>query len=576
MGRRTTFVLTVLALAALLAAPSQAASKADNLDKLSTEILSALQEFYPVQATQKGIHSYDQRLTDYSSKSVKAMVSRLEGFSRRLKALNAASLDTHQSINHRLLTSNVNAALLDLNRIKWFKRSPQLYVDEAVNGVYSLMLSRHAAVSEKLFPILSRMKAVPDLLSTARKNLQAPAPVHVDLAKETLESASQFYQEVAADLMAQVPGRADEILEVSTKAREAMNDFAVYLAGIQTGSDSSFAVGKENFDYLLKEVYFLDIDSDSLLRIGENLLADLKQQLTQYQTYVDENHQPGKDSVFVPRTFCRQDLLEYYQWETDQIKVFLSESGLITVPDDIAPVTVVETPPFLRSMVAGPAYQPAGPFDQDQEAYFYIRPVPEDLDATQLAARYRYVHRRGFRGSAVHEAVPGHHLQMQIAGRNPDPVRKWQDNPMLSEGWALFCEQWMYEAGLYGNEDPPQWLAILGGQMYRAARIVADVKLHTGQFTYQQCVDWMITTLGAETETDKDYHRKMVRKYTLSPTQWMSYMMGKLEIQRLREAALERSDKFVTEQEFYDALLAEGSIPPALLWEALGLERTSE
>jgi uncharacterized protein (DUF885 family) len=576
MGRKTAMVFMILAIVAMSAITSQAATKADNLEKLSSEILQTLQEFYPVQATQKGIHAYDQRLTDYSSKSVKAMVSRLESLSRRLGKLDTTAFDIRQSIDYRLLKSNIRATLLDLDRIKWYRRSPQLYVDEAVNGVYTLVLSHHAPAVEKIYSILSRMKGVPDLFATARKNLQTPAPVHVDLAKESLESATQFYQEVAGDLMAQFPDQADEILEVSTRAREAMNDFAAYLSTVPMGTDSSFAVGKENFDYLLKEVYYLDIDSDSLLKIGENLVSELKQQYIQYETYVDENHQPGKDSVFVPKSFCRQDLLDYYQWETNQVRVFVSESGLITVPDDIAPVTVVETPPALRSMVAGIAYQPAGPFDQNQEAYFYIRPVPEDLDPSQLAARYRFVHRRGFRGSVVHEAYPGHHLQMQIAGRNSDPVRKWQDNPMLTEGWALYCEQMMYENGLFGNEDPAQWLAVLGGQMYRAARIVADVKLHTGKFTYQQCVDWMITTLGAETETDKDYHRKMVRKYTLYPTQYMSYMMGKLEIQRLREAALERSDKFVTEQEFYDALLTEGSIPPTLLWEALGLERTAD
>jgi uncharacterized protein (DUF885 family) len=222
-------------------------------------------------------------------------------------------------------------------------------------------------------------------------------------------------------------------------------------------------------------------------------------------------------------------------------------------------------------MIAGIAYRSAGPFDQNQQGVFYVRPVPEDLDPIQLAGRYRYVHRRGFKGSVVHEAYPGHHLQMQIAGRHPSAVRKWQSNRLMVEGWALYSEEMMYRAGLYGDEDPAMWLAILGGIRYRAARIVADVKLHTGEFSFRECVDWIVETLDAETESDKNYHRKMVRKYTLTPTVWMSYLMGKADIERLRDDVKARDGANFNESAFYNLLLKQGSIPPALIRDALGL-----
>jgi uncharacterized protein (DUF885 family) len=229
---------------------------------------------------------------------------------------------------------------------------------------------------------------------------------------------------------------------------------------------------------------------------------------------------------------------------------------------------VVETPLFLRPMIGGIAYQPAGPFDDNQRGMFYIRPVPDSLDKVQLEGRYRYVHRRGFRGSVVHEAYPGHHLQMQLAGRNIDPVRKWQMNNQIIEGWALYCEEMMYHSGLYGDEAPAQWLGILGGVRFRAARIVADVKLHTGQFTYQQCVDWMCKALDSKSVADSNY----IRRYTLEPTQPMCYLTGKLAIQQLYDAYAGKQGVDFEEREFYDLILAEGSIPPALLWEILDLK----
>jgi uncharacterized protein (DUF885 family) len=397
--------------------------------------------------------------------------------------------------------------------------------------------------------------------------------VWIEAALETLETGSQFYHEVAGELMQEFPEQADEILQVSTRAREAMNDFSIWLTEIEPGDATSFAIGANNFDYMLSNNFFLDFNSDSLLTIGESLLAEAQQAYDDYEDYMEEHHQNGQEEVFVPACFSAEDILDYYQWETDQVRHFCEESEFVTVPEDIADVEVIETPAFLRSMIAGIAYQPAGPFDSVQQGYFYVRPIPRDMEREQLEARFRYIHRRGFRGSVVHEAYPGHHLQMQLAGMNPDPVRKWQYNMMMIEGWALYCEQAIYEQGLFGEEDPSQWLAILGGIRFRAARIVADVKLHTGRFTYQECVDWMIEALEVESESGKEYIRKSVRSYTLSPTVWMSYLMGKREIMRLRDAVMARDGEDFSLRDFHDALLSEGNIPPALMWEVWGLQR---
>jgi uncharacterized protein (DUF885 family) len=571
MNRWTTAFALSLALMALTAAETFAAKNRATYDKLTADILATLQAFYPVQATEMGIHTYDHRLADYSANSVKQMRNKLGDYARRLGQYRDLSFTTDEAIDYKLILSDVELALLDLKDIRWHERSPQLYIDEAVNGVYFLLLSQHAPLSEKLLSILSRMKDVPEMFRIAQKNLKGIPNVYLDLANESLESAQRFYQEAAAELARQFPERADEIMRISTQAREAMTDFANFLADQTAGAETSFAIGKVNYDYMLAHGYFLTFDADSLLKIGEALLVEAQQAYADFQKYMDENQQRGRDSVFVPASFGRKDVLDYYRWEVEQNRVFISESGLLTVPDDIAPIEVVETPPFLRSMIAAIAYQPAGPFDQNQRGIFYVRPIPEEFDAAQRDARYRFVYRRGFRGSVVHEAYPGHHLQMQLAGRHPSPIRKWQSNKMMVEGWALYCEEMMYHAELYGEEDPAMWLGILGGLRYRAARIVADVKLHTGRFTYEECVNWLIETLEAESESDKDYHRRMVRKYTLTPTVWMSYLMGKQEIERLREDVMSRDGEEYDERAFYDTLLSQGSIPPALIRQAFGL-----
>jgi len=573
MKRQVNISATALLLLFINVATLSAQNMNPEFTKLSNTILESLQSFYPVRATEMGIHAYDHHFADYSSSSVNKFADELTGFEKKLYKYKGASLSEHERLNLELLKSNVDIALLDIKRIRWHQRSPQLYVDEAVNGIYFLMLSENEPMGERLLSILGRMKAVPKLFETAKKNLPSPPKVYIDAALETLESGMNFYKQITGELSKQFPERANEIIKISTQAREAMNDFAGYLSGLKPGDDKAFAIGKENFDYKLKNEYFLDIDSDSLLKLGQSLLESAQKAYNDYSGLVETNHKSVNDSVFVPATFARADIMDYYNWEPEQVRRFLQEKNIITVPPNIAPVTVIETPEFLRTMIGGIAYQPAGPFDTVQHGYFYVRPLGDLADRTLLESRYKYVHRRGFKGSVVHEAFPGHHLQLQIAGMNPDPVRKWQFNIMMIEGWALYCEQMMYEKGLYGNEDAAQWLGVLGGIRFRAARIVADVSLHTGRMTYDECVKWMQDAVQSKTDSDKKYIETEVRRYTVSPAYQMAYLMGKLEIMKLRDAMMLNQGSAFSLQAFHDKLLAEGSVPPTLMWDVLGLKK---
>lgn len=563
--------ITTYLFIALLLITAQTYSANKTFDQLAKEILETLQEFHPVHATEMGIHAYDHRFTDYSPESVKAVLKKLNNFEKDLYRFKDANIPMEQKIDYKLLKAEVDMEIYNLKRIAWHKRNPQIYVNELIDGVYLLLLSNHAPLSEKVVQIVNRMKAVPAFLSNAKKNLSKPAPVYITAAHESLESAIRFYKSAAGELMNKFPERADNILKVSTAAREAMSDFQAYLVTITPGTETSYAIGKENFDYMLSNQYFLPYDSDSLLTIGEALFEEIDSMYNEYATYVEEEHQNGTDSVFVPDNFTKQDILNYYNWEADQEKIFLQEYDIITIPENIAPLKVIETPPFLRSMISGIAYQPAGPFDSVQTGLFYVRPIPDDLDRRQLESYFRYVNRRGFKGSVVHEGYPGHHLMMQITGMNPDPVRKWTQNKLIIEGWALYCEQMMYEQGLYGQENPTMWLNTLGGIRFRAARIIADVKLHTGQMTYDDCVNWMNEALDIDTDSGKDYIKKEVTRYTMQPTVQMSYLIGKTEIMKLRDAYMEQQGVDFEIADFHDKLLAEGAISPILLYEIWGL-----
>ncbi len=538
----------------------------DNFKKVSGEILENLQSFYPVLSTEKGIHSYDYLFTDYSRKSVRKEISRLKKFETRLYKYNKSSLSPESRINLNLLKGNVDIALQNLSKIRWHKKNPYMYVSDAVNGIYLILASEYAPLEERVQNIIARVKGVPDLFKQATENLEKPPPVYINMAQEMLTTGIDFYKTTQFELATKFPELAGEINTASARAITAMQEFQQFLNTVEPGEPGSFAIGKQDFDYKLKHEYFLDYDSDSLLKLGEALFEKAQKDYNEYLALLDSTR-PANDSVFVLDCITKEDVLNYYNWEVVQTKLFLKENDIVTIPNDIGHCEVIETPPFLRNVISSIAYQPPGVFSPEQTGHFYVRPIPNNMDAGQREAKYKYIQRRGFKGYVVHEAYPGHHFQFQMASRVVDGVRKWQENPCFYEGWALYCEEMMYNSGFYGS-DTRRYLNILGGILFRAARIVVDVKLHTGQMTLDEAVNWMAEAM----DSDTTWIRVEINRYSFTPTIQMSYLIGKLEVMKLRDARMKNEGDAFSLKEFHDRFLAEGSLPPRILWEVWGLE----
>jgi uncharacterized protein (DUF885 family) len=536
------------------------------LSQLGQEIIENLATFSPVTATSKGMHQYDYRLPDYSKNAIKNEISRLKKFQSRLSQIKQDQLSIADQVDWKLLKSNVDIFLQNLEKIKWYQKNPYMYVDEIVNGIYLVLTSQYAPLEARAQSIIARMKEVPDFLAQARINIKKPAPHFVLMASEQITSGIDFFRSAAEEISSELPELGNEVSVASQRAILAMQDFQKFLKNVSMGAAGSFALGKTEFDYKLKYEFFLDYDSDSLLKIGENLFKEADSIYRAYEADLAANPTPT-DSVFILNCITKEDLLNYYQWEVEQTRLYLVEHNIVTVPDDIAPCIVIETPVFLRKLVGGIAYQPPGAFSSDQTGYFYVRPIPDSLDEGQRAARYRYINRRGFKGSVVHEGLPGHHLQAVRSSMIESDIRKWQENICYIEGWALYCEQMMYESGFFGN-DRSRYLSILGGIAFRAARIIVDVKLQTGKMSIDEAADWITRAL----EEDSSYMRIQVNRYALSPGMPMSYLIGKMEIIGLRDAIKAREGENFSLKDFHDRYLEEGMIPPRLLWQLWGLE----
>jgi len=556
------FLTTVLFLCSISFAQNSAES---NFSQLAGEAFENLQTFYPVISTGRGIHKYDYLLTDYSPKSISAEIGKLKKFQSRLSKIKVDVLSSESRIDWKLIKSNVDIALQNLDRIKWYQKCPYIYADDAVNGVYLISISEYAPLEVRVQNIIARMKVVPDLFTQAKINLKKPAPIYVKMAQEMLTTGMDFYRSLAEDLKSQLPALAPEVEGAAGKVIAAMKDFHKYLSQLSPGGEGSFAIGKTEFDYKLKNEYFLDYDADSLLKIGETLFRQADSMYGAYETWLDSNR-TEIDSVYPYNCISKDEILSYYKWEVEQTKLYLSQKNIVTIPDDVGDCVVMETPAFLRNIISSIAYEPPGPFNPEQTGHFYVRPLPDTLDDGQRAVYSKFINRRGFKGSVVHEAYPGHHLQSVMSSRVFDDIHKWQNNLCYVEGWAMYCEEMMYDNGFYGA-DKRRYLGALGGIMFRAARIIVDVKLQTEKMTINEAVDWMTKAL----DSDSNFIRTEVNRYTYTPTVPMSYLIGKTEIVKLRDAMKAREGERFSLKAFHDRYLSEGMIPPRLLWEIWGL-----
>jgi uncharacterized protein (DUF885 family) len=231
----------------------------------------------------------------------------------------------------------------------------------------------------------------------------------------------------------------------------------------------------------------------------------------------------------------------------------------------------VDTPLFERATTPYAMYQSPAPFDSDTTGQFYVTPIDlrrsKDEQARQLSGHCSPM----LPLIALHETYPGHHLQLCHANRAATRLRRITHSDVFCEGWALYCEELMWEQG-YFVTDPLTRLFQLRNARWRACRVVIDAGLHAGRMTPEQAVQLLVE----EALLDRVSAHLEVRRYAMTPAQPMSYLIGELALQELRDETRRRLAPRFDLYTFHTALLASGTIPPALvreeLWERLGVK----
>jgi len=536
-------------------------------DKLVDGFLDDYWTFHPHEASFAGIHKYDDRLdrVDFSTRHdflgrQKAVIERLLEFETK------GNLDNGRWLDLEILKVNLHNNILSENLFNRYEHDPSVYVSLAVFACLILMLRDFAPKEIRYVCLVSRLKEIPRLLIEAKDNLrraEAIPEIWLNLGYDMAVSSQKFFSSVIIDASGEIEALRNDLMAAGTLASKAFEDFAEFIKNeLSMKPKGKFASGREYFKFMVNEYHMLPYSLEELENIGETFIRDTTEAIKK----LSEEVEPGKDWVDViddakARTPVPIELLDQYRREISETRRFVIENDIVTMPPGES-LEVIETPSIHRPTYPYAAYMMPGPFEPDQRGFFWVTPVAEESPPESQKEQLAGHSLPAITVRTIHEGYPGHHLQLCLANRINSKVRKIFSTSVFCEGWALYCEELMKTRGYY--RDKYTELIQLKDQLWRACRVVIDVRLHTGHFTVEDAVKMLVEKARLE-ETSA---LAEVKRYTQTPTQPLSYLIGKIEMERL---AVDYFGKYPNAalKDYHDELLSFGTIPVALVRKCL-------
>jgi uncharacterized protein (DUF885 family) len=545
-----------------------ASNSAQDLTTLAEQYFDqAYFKYAPTNGTLTGFHQYDTQLEDYTRAGVDAEVATLHEFEKKFAAFPASQLDVKSQDDLELLLSNVRGQLLALETIRQWEKNPDNYSSGVSNSIFSLMERKFAPPDERLKSVIARERQIPAVFVAARQNLKNPPHIYTEIALQQIPDIISFFQNdvPAAFTDASDPTVKADFAKSNAAVIAALQDYEKWMkSALLPRSNGDFRVGADVFSRKLLYDEMVDTPLDRLLEIG---YADLHKNQAEFDSVakeVDPTKTPNDILAELGALHPAPDhLLQSFHDQFNGLIKFIREKKIVTIPSDVQP-TLEETPPFMRATTFASMDTP-GPFEtHSTTAYFNVTLPEKSLTPTQLADYMSAFNIGTIVSTSVHEAYPGHYVQFLWVPQAPSKVRKLLGAASDVEGWAHYCEQMMLDEGYgqpgTGAKDAREAKLIRLGQLQdallRDARFIVGIKMHTGQMSFDQAVDFFVTE-GFQSRSTGTVEAK---RGTSDPT-YLYYTLGKLQIMKLRADMKEKQGAAFSLEQFHDDFLKEG-FPP--------------
>lgn len=533
------------------------------VQKLGEEYIDLVSRTEPELATSWGLHIGDGELDDRTSAGEEARQVARKALLNKLDSIQngGAKLSLAAKTDLELLRGALRQKVRIGEEVRPAERKPDYYT-EPLASIFLLVARDFAPEADRAKNALSRLERLPDTLAAAKANLKEPPELWVKIGIESAKGAKPFFARLKPQLSAALPAEKARVASALARADAAYADYARFLErDVMKRAKKEFAAGRPLFEFLLREDYFLSETPEQLQALGREVFARTEEELRKTAKQIDPaaSDWPAVIATLKGNHPKAEELLEAYRREVQRARAFLVEKNAVPFPEG-EQCEVVETPPFQRGTIQA-AYDQAPPFDSKASGLFYVTPVDPSWSKARQEEWLRENDHGDIVDTSVHEAYPGHHLQLSFARLHASRVRKVLDTSIFTEGWALYSEELMHELGYY---TPAERMLVLEWSLMRAARVILDVGMHVLGMAYDEAVSFLVEKVHIE----RTLAEHEVKRYSQNPTQPLSYMVGREKIFQIRaryKKEKEREGKPFDLREFHREVLTRGTLAPALL-----------
>ncbi len=555
-----------LAPTAATTAPAPAALQQSGWESYANQFIEDYLRARPMFAVQAGRHEFDGDMPDLSAAGIAAEVSRLKKYRAQSEAFDPAHLTPEERFEREYLLDVIGTDLFWLDRARFPFKNPAWYIDLLDPNVY--LTRKYAPLATRMQGYIGYARAIPQVAANIRANLRGPLPrTFIERGISGFGGYAEFYRHDVPTAFAAVadPAAQKELAEADEAAAQAMDRLKSWLESRRRRASGKFALGEPLYEEMLRDTDGLDVPIVQLAEIGRQ---DLERN-TRALTEACAKYAPG-NSVAECVTRMRADkpkgeTVQAAAGQLTKLKTFIVRHRIVGIPSDNE-VSVVLAPPYNRENFA--FIQVPGPFDKELASEFNVAPPDPSWspkkreDYIPGAATLLY--------TSVHEVWPGHFLQFSYSNRNPSKIAALWVTYAYAEGWAHYCEEMMWDAGL-GDGDPEQHVGQLTEALLRDVRFLSSIGLHTQGMTVEESERMFLDRAFA----DPGDAEQQAARGTYDPA-YLNYTLGKLMIRKLRDDWVARqpgaagaSDPRAYWRAFHDKFLSYGGPPIPLVREEM-------
>ena len=550
---------------------------------LSARALEGWFQLSPGSATQIGDHRFDGELDDLSEAGRARGLEFSQNLLAELQALDVAALSRENQVDAAILRNQLQYDIWNAQTLQGWAWDPQLYSGLAGQAIYGLMAREFAPLPERLKSATARMQKIPALLAQARANLD-PARV----PKVHAETVARQNAGVLGIVDTFITPHLDQLDPADRQqAQAAIDGLKTAVAEHQKWLDETlvpnakgeFRVGAEVYDQKLQFALLSSLSraeikqraEAELVRVRGEMYAIAQQVLkdTAGAPQLPDNPGPQQQQKAIEAALelayaqhpARDQVVADARVALDRATAFVREHDLVTVPD--APVEIIEMPEFQRGVAVAYADSP-GPLDKNLKTFYAVSPMPEDWTDAQVESFLREYNSRMIDLLSIHEGTPGHYLEGWHSAKFPSTLRAVLRSGMFAEGWAVYTEKMMADAG-YLDNDPLFRLVQLKFYLRTIANAILDQGVHVDGWSREQAMDLMVNqTFQQESEAAGKWTRAQ-----LTSAQLPTYFVGVQEHFDLRKAMEEKQGDAFNLKAYHDQVLSYGAPPVRFVRELM-------